>query len=145
MQQGDVLLQQTNDGGEFEFFNDLVVFSGGLETAVYLSLFGGNEGDDGSQNTPLQWWGNDLDGDLARQLRSRTAFLLQSIAAVPVNLRRIEDAVRADLVWMIDTGAASKLEVAARIPKRDHVEITVNIEAVGLESRFNFVENWKAS
>jgi len=145
MQQGDVLFQQTNDGGEIDFKNDLVVFSGGLETAAYLSMFGGNEQDDGSQNTPLQWWGNALDTDDARIVRSFTAYLLRSIAPVPFNLRRIEDAVRSDLGWLIDTGAASELQVTARLIRRETVEIQIGVLAVGLESSFTFIENWKAS
>ena len=48
-QQGDVLLFQTVDDGEINIENGVVEMSGGLETAAYLSLYGGNEDDDGRE------------------------------------------------------------------------------------------------
>ena len=47
VQQGDVLLFQTIDDGNVEVINGIITMSGGLDTAAYLSLFGGNEEDDG--------------------------------------------------------------------------------------------------
>ena len=58
MQQGDVLLTHTDDDGDIEVLNGLVTMAGGLETAVYLSLFGANEHDPGGLDSPQQYWGN---------------------------------------------------------------------------------------
>lgn len=145
MQQGDVLLQQTNDGGEIDFFNNLVVFSPGLETSVYISLFGGNERDDGSQNSLKEWWGNSLDENPSYKIRSATAFLLQSIPAVPVNLRKIEEAVKSDLKWMLDEKVASSIEVNLKIPALNKILMDIAIIAEGVEQSFSYVETWKNS
>jgi len=57
-QQGDVKLFQTTDDGDIYVVNGIVEMSGGLETSAYLSLFGGNEDDDGSDGSPFSWWAN---------------------------------------------------------------------------------------
>jgi len=144
-QQGDVRLFQTNDGGEIQVEGGTVAMDGGLETAVYLSLFGGNEGDDGRPDNLATWWGN-VDEELPeRQYRSETQNLLRALPATSGNLRRIEDAVNRDLAWLIELNVASLLSAAASVIGLNRVKITINIEAVGLPSRFEFVENWKAS
>ncbi len=145
MQQGDVLLFQTDDDGEINVENGIVEMSGGLETAAYLSLFGGNEDDDGRDSNPNTWWGNLDEVDPVRQYRSETQNLLQSIPAIPGNLRRIEDAATRDLAWFIEKKVASTVSVEASIPGVNRVKITVKIEANGVESSFDFVENWKAA
>lgn len=144
-QQGDVRLFQTDDGGEIRVESGLVAMDGGLETAVYLSLFGGNEDDDGRADSPLTWWGN-LDEDQPDlAIRSETQHLLRALPATSGNLRRIEDAANRDLAWLIQSGVASSVSAAASVIGLNRVKIAVNIEAIGLPSRFEFVENWKAS
>lgn len=143
-QQGDVSLFQTDDDGNIEVEGGIVTMSGGLETAAYLSLFGGNEDDDGLQDNTANWWANLDETDPVRQYRSETQNLLQSIPATTGNLRRIEDAAKRDLAWFIDNKVASSVDVVATIPAINRVRLTINIEAVGIESSFEFVENWKA-
>lgn len=144
-QQGDVKLYQTPDGGEIDVRDGLVDMSGGLETAAYLSLFGGNEGDDGRDENPHNWWGNLDEIDPARRYRSETQNILQALALSTGNLRRVEDAARRDLAWFTASNVASSVSVAASIPGLNRIKLTVDIEAYGEESRFEFVENWKAS
>lgn len=144
-QQGDVLLFQTDDDGEITVENGLVEMSGGLETAAYLSLFGGNEDDDGRGDNPLTWWGNLDEVDPVRQYRSETQNLLQALPATTGNLRRIEDAAGRDLAWFVDERVASSVVVTASIPGINRIKLIVDIEAVGDESSFEFTENWKAS
>ena len=144
-QQGDVLLCQTNDDGEINVVDGIVEMSGGLETAAYLSLFGGNEDDDGRDNSSATWWGNLDEVDPSRRYRSETQHLLQAIPATTGNLRRIEDAASRDLAWFLENNIASSVEVNATIPGLNTVKLTVDIEAVGEESSFEFVENWKAA
>ena len=145
MQQGDVLLFQTDDDGEINVENGIVEMSGGLETAAYLSLFGGNEDDDGRDDNALTWWGNLDEVDPVRQYRSETQHLLQSTPATSGNLRRIEDAANRDLAWFTEQNVASSVTIEASIPGVNRVKITVKIEANGVESSFDFVENWKAA
>ena len=143
MQQGDVLLFQTDDDGEIIIENGLVEMSGGLETMAYLALFGGNEDDDGRANNPANWWGNLGEIDPAMQYRSETQNLLQALPARTGNLRRIEDAANRDLAVFIEKKIASSVVVAASIPGINRVKIAGNITANGVETSFNFVENWK--
>lgn len=144
-QQGDVLLFQTDDDGEINVVDGIVEMSGGLETAAYLSLFGGNEDDDGRDSNPATWWGNIDEIDPGRQYRSETQHLLQSIPATTGNLRRVEDAAVRDLAWFVQNNVASSVSVVASIPGVNRIKLTIDIEAQGEESSFEFVENWKAS
>lgn len=144
-QQGDVLLFQTTDNGEINVSGGIVEMSGGLETAAYLSLFGGNEDDDGRDESSATWWANLNETGDSRQYRSETQNLLQAIPSVPANLRRIEDAARRDLAWFLSDNIVSKITVTASMPGLNKVRIIIDIEAVGEESQFDFVENWKAS
>lgn len=145
MQQGDVKLVQTIDDGEISVEGGITEMDGGLETAAYLSMFGGNEDDDGRDGNLKTWWGNLDELDPAGKYTSETQHLLQSIPAISANLRRIEDAVTRDLAWFISEKVASSVTVEARIPGVNKVKIIVIIEARGIESQFDFVENWKVS
>lgn len=143
-QQGDVSLFQTNDDGNITVDGGIVTMGGGLETSAYLSLFGGNEDDDGSQDNSFAWWANLDEVDPAREYRSETQNLLQALPATSGNLLRIEDAANRDLAWFITEKVASSVNVAAGIPGINKIKLTIDIEAQGEESRFEFVENWKA-
>lgn len=144
-QQGDVSLFQTNDDGNIEVVGGIVTMSGGLETSAYLSLFGGNEDDDNSQDTVFNWWGNIDETDPAREYHSETQNLLQSIPATSGNLRRIEDAANRDLAWFTESKVASLVSVVASIPALNRIKLTIAIEALGEEFSFEFVENWKVT
>lgn len=143
-QQGDVSLFQTNDGGEITVENGIVQMSGCFVTAAYLSLFGGNEDDDGSSKNANNWWGNLDENDSSLQYRSETQNLLQALTATTGNLQRIEDAVNRDLAWFIDKKIASSITVLVTMPAINTIDINVSIVADGVESSFNFTENWKA-
>lgn len=142
--QGDVLLFQTTDDGEIEVEDGRVTLSGGLETAAYLSLFGGNEQDSGRPDDPLTWWGNMDEGQPERRYRSETQYLLRAIPAIPANLRRIEQAAERDLSWMVSTNAATAVSATASMPGRNRVRLTIRIEADGAPSIIEYFENWKA-
>lgn len=144
-QQGDVRLYQTDDGGEIAVERGVVEMDGGLETAVYLSLFGGNEDDDGRPDNPVNWWGNLIEDRPERIYRSETQHLLRALPATSGNLPRIEDAVKRDLAWVVPAGVASEVSASASVIGLNRVKITVSVEAVGSPSRFEFFANWKAS
>jgi phage gp46-like protein len=123
----DVLLRQTNDGGDIEIRGGLLAMSEGLETAVYLSLFGGNEDDPGGADTSQQWWGNLLDVEPERAYRSETQALLAGLPALPANLLRFEQAAERDLKWLLDTGAAQSVTAEATIPAVGRVLLAIVI------------------
>ena len=132
----DVRHYQTDNGGEIDMVAGQFVMDDGLEAAVYLSLFGGNDDDSGLEaDDPKQWWANLAEPDLARRYRSETQFLVQSLPLVPANLLRIQDAAGRDLAWMIDT-IASSVEVSASIPAVNKVKIDVSI--VVDDARYDF-------
>jgi phage gp46-like protein len=141
----DVLLFQTPDNGEVEIEGGLVTLTPGLDTAAYLSLFGGNWKDDGSQNNRQTWWGNLGEQDPSRRYRSETQYLLGTIPATSRNLRRVEDAATRDLQWLLDEAIASSLTVSASLIGLNRVKIEIIIRAEGDESQFNYTENWRAS
>jgi len=144
-QQGDVTLFQTPDDGDISVDNGLVVMSGGLETAAYLALFGGNDRDSGGDDDPRTWWGNTQENNPSRQYRSETQFLLNTAPAIPANLKRVEDAALRDLSFFLEDNIASSVEVVASMPGLNKINLTVDIIAFGEESRFEYVENWKAT
>jgi phage gp46-like protein len=135
----DVLLRQTNDGGDITVEGGLVLMSEGLETAAYLSLFGGNADDAGDNGGDrLQWWGNLGELDESRTYRSETQFLIASLPAVPRNLRRIEQAATRDLAWMIAAGIAKGIAVSASIPALDQVRVAITIVTLKEQIQLTF-------
>lgn len=124
----DVLLRQTNDGGDITVENGLTLMSDGLETAVYLSLFGGNLDDGGDPASEReQWWGNVDEPDADRRYRSETQHLIESLPTVPNNLRRIEQAAARDLDWMLGAGILKSIAATASIPGVDQVRLELEL------------------
>lgn len=122
----DVLLFQTPDDGDVSIDGGEFQLTDGLETAVYLSLFGGNWQDDGAEGNPLQWWGNSGVIDPGQRQRSRTQYLLQAMPATSGNLKRVQDAALADLDWLTARGVS--VSVSASVPALCRVKIDINID-----------------
>jgi phage gp46-like protein len=154
-QQGDVLFIQTPriETGAFdetlqftiEVDNGVVTMTGAFETAAILSLQGGNYGDDGVPGNPATYWGNLLETDDTFKYVSRFQHFLNKLAVTTANLLLLEEAATLDLEWFLLTGIADSLSVVASIPTVNHISLDVVITAVGIESRFTFTDNWKAS
>lgn len=142
-QQGDVKLFQTIDGGNISVVNGVTEMSGGLETSVYLALFGGNENDNGTQDNQFSWWGNKGE-TVEKQYRSRTQYLLRSLPLISSNLSVLEDAALLDLAYLTELNIASSVVVVVTIPALNSININIKIHAEGIETEFNFTENWKA-
>lgn len=141
-QQGSVLMVQTPDGGDICLEGGTLVRDGGLSTAVYLSMFGGNEQDDTLAENKQTWWGNI--GELAEaQYRSETQYLLKSLPATSGNLRRVEDAVLRDLAWLKNSGVATSIEVEVTIPALNKLRLVVSISADKTKIVLKYTENWK--
>lgn len=128
----DVKLFNTDDGGDIDvtydtagYFN--VTLSAGLETAVYLSLFGGSN-----------WWGN-IGEQPARQYNSKTEAILSGYPMTTGNLLRLEEAIRADLQWMTATGAATSVDASASIIDANRVQIDISVNA---EDNITYILNW---
>lgn len=140
MQQGDIRLFNTYDGGDIAVTNGIVEMSGGVETAAYLSLFGGNEDDDGREDSAHNWWGNLAENETDKTYRSETQHLIQALPLTSNNLKRIEDAAKKDLQWFISTGVATSINVFASVPALNTLELVISID----QKEFKFIENWRA-
>lgn len=140
MQEGDVLLYQTVDDGEINVVNGLIEMSGGLQTSVYLSLFGGNEDDDGLPNNSKTWWGNLSETESSKKYVSETQYLSQSLPLTSGNLLRIKDAVKRDLSWLTDLGVASEIIVNISILGVNTVKFAIEVN----QETFEFTENWRS-
>lgn len=140
IQQGDVIIFQTSDGGEIEINNGLIKMSGGLQTVVYLSLFGGNDEDNKTSNEEFNksWWGNSNEDEI-NQYRSETQYLLKSLVATSANLRKLELTAKRDLNWMIESKLASEINISASIPTLNMVKLIIEID----QNQFEFIENWR--
>lgn len=140
----DVRLYQTDDDGDIQYVNGKAVMSDGLETAAYLSLFGGNARDSGGDDTlHLQWWGNLSENDPSRQYRSETQHLIEGLSASTSNLRRVEDAANRDLAWMVESGLATSAEATATIPALNRLRIAVVIVIDDETFDFVFTATWR--
>jgi phage gp46-like protein len=144
-QEGDVFLDHTLDGGEIHVTDGITQMIGGLETAVYLRLQGGNRDDKGQADTSKTWWANRLEGTPAEeQYRSRTQNALQSLPVTSASLKFIEGEAAADLQMFKDVGAATDIPINASIPAPNRIRL--NIDIINGENRTSLVweENWKA-
>jgi phage gp46-like protein len=140
----DVRLYQTNDGGEIDFVSGAPVMGDGLESAVFLSLFGGNEDDSGLESDDSkQFWGNLSEPLTERRFRSETQALLNASPVLPANLIKFQDAAEADLTWMVDTGLATFVSARASIPALNTVQLDLSVEIDGKAFHFTVVQTSK--
>jgi phage gp46-like protein len=139
----DVRLYQTPDGGEVTITAGSVELDDGITTAIYLSLFGGNEGDSGSDgDKSKQWWGNVEEPDAAKRYRSELQNLLLTIPATSGNLKRIEDAAGRDLAWMVQSKLATGAVAIARLTATKTVSIELSVEIDGRAFPINMTAPW---
>lgn len=128
----DVVMIQTADGGEITCEGGVIATDDGIATAVYISLFGGNEDDSGDDaEKHLEWWGNKIETTAAGKIHSRLQHLLLTEPATSGTLTLFEDAAKLDLQWMLDTKLADGIEVVASIPKLNWVQVEAKIEIQG--------------
>jgi phage gp46-like protein len=143
---GDVLLFSTLDGGEINVESGIVEMTDGFETAVYLSLAGGNKKDDGTESTKkYEWWGNKLESNNPeRKLTSRFQNILFGFPATPANLKKIEAAGKQDLEWMFTDKIADSIVFESSLPEKNRLEVKVVIlkdDSKLFETKFSL--NWR--
>ena len=121
---GDVLLFDTEDGGEISVINGLVIPDGGFRTAVYLSLFGGDKDDGGEVASGDTWWGNRLEGVSENEK-------LVSVPLNSKNLKIAQDRAEEDLKWFLDDDIADSVEVELLDEGNNRIQLNVRIEKSG--------------
>lgn len=138
----DIALFHTADGGEVEIVNGEIALDHTPRTAVYLSMFGGNDQDGGTQATEhLQWWGNLIEPETTRRYRCETQHILRALPAVSANLPRVSDAVKRDLEWM-ERALGAVVSTRVSIPARRRIEIEIRLEVDGEPYPLAFNESW---
>lgn len=127
----DIKFFQSNDGGEIEYVNGLATTEDGLVGAALISLFGGNDDDDGTDSTAaIQWWGNFLEEEgEPRQIRSRFQALTLTTPLNSATLQLFQEAAEADLAWMVDAEVVDSFTIETSIagPKRLQVDGQLNV------------------
>lgn len=112
----DALLYETGSGGDMVLRNNDIVTVAGYENMPYLSMYGGN----GS-------WMDDLllIGDQKHTAQTETA--LQNTPLTSQGRQIIEDAINADLQFLVDDVEGTAVDVAVSIPSKNRVDAAINI------------------
>ncbi len=127
MQDGDVLLFQSLDGGEIAIENNQIKMTTGFETAVYLSLF-----------SPDDWFLNDVAETDDERLSSETNKIITKLPNVSKNYALLEQAIKDDLKWLTKQKLAQSYSVNISSNAINRVNIMIEID--GVELKFN--EGW---
>lgn len=131
----DLALYISPDGADLVMDGDLKL-DVGMAEAVYLSLFGGSDGE-------REWWGNLLAANEDQKLVSRTQNLLRALPATSSNLSLIHDAVASDLQWVTgESGFADEIQIDERIPERNMCEIKITCSVSDELYELKFRKGW---
>ena len=104
-------------------------------------MFGGNQLDDGTPESNLQYWGNFVSND--EPIRGRTGTLLQTLPMTSSNLSIVEATVLEDLAWMLDLGIATEITVTASMQAARFLLLAVQINIVAeTPETFRYRLNW---
>jgi phage gp46-like protein len=117
LRQGDILIYNTLDGGEISVKNGEPVMDGGMESAVYLSLF---------EHDGTSHWMNEYN-DLP--LGGKFIKFIQGKPKNVSNILKAEDLAKQDLQWMLNDGIAQKINTSIVSTTRNGILLTVEILA----------------
>ncbi|MBQ7752638.1 MAG: hypothetical protein IJR80_03155 [Treponema sp.] len=125
---GDVEL--VTKGGEFDIVIEegLVKDCQNFDTAVLLSLFGGNCGDINGKEKET-WWGN-LIPETKEEERIQSEFGCMS-KALPItsgNLQKACEAAKRDVSWIKDEAGADKIEAQLSATNAQRVQLEIDIQ-----------------
>jgi len=144
--EGDLLLLDTLDGGDIKLIDDVFISDTSINTAVYLSLFGGNKDDNGKVKNKFTWWGNTLTGVSENEkIVSRFQAVIFGLPMSTKNIQEAETAAAMDLQWIIDEGIGDEVNVSGSAIARNKFKLKVNITAKGKNIYENdFSMPWQA-
>jgi phage gp46-like protein len=130
--EGDLLLHDGNDFGEIDLEDGLFVSDRSFNTAVYISLFGGNKDDNGKVKNNKTWWGNTLEGTAENEkLVSRFQAVIFGLPMTTKNIQDAETAASLDLKWLINEGVADKIIATGKATGRNRFALTIDIQSGG--------------
>ncbi|MCL2093826.1 MAG: hypothetical protein FWH12_06490 [Treponema sp.] len=126
--EGDLLLFDTVDGGDVAIADGFFISDRALDTAVYLSLFGGNKEDNGKVKNRKTWWGNTLRGVSENQkLVSRFQAIIFGLPMTTKNILDAEEAARLDLEWLISEKLADEIVADGRAVSNKRFDLKIQI------------------
>lgn len=126
----DLLIKETMNGGDSQLQAGDLVLTYGIETAMYVAMFGGNPGH--STNTRqlekenLDWFGNSLlfPNSPLIQINSETEYVLRTVALNSSGRIDIENAIKRDLDFI---KAFGKLSVSVSIVSDDFIKAELKV------------------
>lgn len=137
---GDVSLCMGPDGADFAMAAGLVQLGDGLETAVILSLFGGDRFDDGTASGE-EWWGN-AGLPVAQRLRGELDHFLATRPPRSANLLAAIQAAERDLSWLTETGGAVSVDVSGALGTLGRLDLTVDVVLPDGARAVTIAANW---
>jgi phage gp46-like protein len=142
--EGDILLAETPDGGDFVMQDGLLVSDTNYSTPIYLSLFGGNKDDSGVIKTNKTWWGNTLRNTKNNEkLISRFQYIIHSMPLTVKNIKNAEAAAVLDLAWMVEEGLADKVEASGSTAGKNRFHLEIDLIKSGTSIFiYNFDTKW---
>ena len=139
----DLLLRHTPNGGDFKLSNGRILLDESLSTAFYISLFGGNEEDNGDSETQDdEYWANKIARVPERSIRSKTQSALAGTEARSSNRAIIENAALDDLQWAVSGDYVENITATVTIPAPKMVRLKIDTRINGQNISFVFDSEW---
>jgi len=144
-----LVIEDSGNGGDLVKKPKDLSWIQGFENMPYLAMFGGNT-EASTTNKRLEteqdfsWWGNALffPNDQGVQFNSNTERALVNTPLTSAGARLIEQAVKADLLFMKDF---CQVAIAISIVATDRVVIGVRLQQPGNIERRDFIFIWDAT
>ena len=133
----DLLIYETGNGGDLALLGEDISTTSNITNLVYLALFGGNVEENTTEETILQltredWWGNEL---FNLDFNSNTERTLQNVTLNSAGIRKIEDAVKKDLLFLNEIGTTevnvslishTKVRIFVKFIQKNEKQININ-------------------
>lgn len=142
---GDILLLDTENGGQISVINGLIMPDKRFTTSVFLSLFGGNNNDSGRVDNNKTWWGNRFNNTPeVEKLVSRFQSITKTLPLTVKNINLAQQAAKDDLSWMIQEGIADDITVDIKAVNKSRIELNVVVIKDGtLIDKGNWTLQWE--
>lgn len=128
---GDVLLTSTPDGFDVVLENGLIKDCRDFDSAVLLSLMGGND-EDLNRRPKETWWGNLVEGTQENEwISSEFGAMVKGFPLTSGNLRKAKDACKRDLDWIINDADADEIDVELTAESAQRVKLDVEVTQDG--------------
>lgn len=128
---GDVLLTSTPDGVDVVLENGLIKDCRDFDSAVLLSLMGGND-EDLNRRPKETWWGNLVDGTQESEwISCEFGAMVKGFPLTSGNLRKAKDACKRDLNWIMSEGGADDISVELAAESSQRVKLDVEVTQDG--------------